>query len=654
MKKSKFIKACSVFVLPTTLLSGCNKAPKTMFDTMFDNCRNMIIESTPTPDYENKTKEQILSEVEEKTYTDVLDAKNTTYYFKDLDYASKDKAKWPCGTHITRALQIAVIGAKKNNNDFMNIAYKLSSFYLCNDFHNPNWWWEAIGIPRDFGDLAFFVYKMSTDKEKQRLLDIIHHGSFYYTPSTHGETVTGANLYDYAHITLKSAVLAQNTDELNTVNQYLLPGIEQDKEESFQSDGTFFQHGKMIQSGSYGRQGIIRLAKIAAAYANTNIDAFPQDKIEIMMNFIVNGLKYLVHKGSFNYSVLGRTYTRPTALDVHGGVTDLGDLNCLKYFLVLNNLPHREELEQLLKDVNESKSTFNGIKFYPSCSLITMNIDDVYLAFRGTNDGVVNIEGINGENFLGYNLSYGTNTCVMETGKEYYNIMPLWDYSALPGTTSVFETDKELRTHESLPLHRKLSGIFNINHPNDDDTDVVCMQKTTHEKISYTVTCFATNYGMVILGSGLKNENENPLPLRTTVEQCLINENPSISPDGTMVKHKNVIYRSLDNLSLKLETPHVVGDWSRNNDSYHEICESDVMKITIDTNEAKKYAYAIQPLAQYNNQFAVVSNNDDCHAILMPDKKHILAAFYTNSSFEYDSKQYTGTAKEIKLFDITK
>lgn len=652
MKNKNFIKLSGI-ALMSIALCGCNNKsnPKSTFDIMFDNCRNVVIESTPTPDYENKTKEQILSEVEEQIYTDVLDAKNETYYFKDIDYTSKDKAKWPCGTHVTRALQIAVVGAKKNNNDLIKIAYKLSSYYLCNDFHNPNWWWEAIGIPRDFGDLAFFTYKMSTEKEKQRVLDIIHHGSFYYTPGTH--TATGANLYDYAHITLKSAVLAQNEEELASVNQYLLPGIDQDKEESFQSDGTFFQHGRMIQSGSYGRQGIIRLSKIAAAYTNTGIEAFPQDKLEIMMNFIVNGLKYLTHKGCFNYSVLGRTYTRPSALDTHGGTTDLGDLNCLKFFSGIENLPHREEFNQFLSDVANNKSMFNGIKYYPSCSLVVMNLDDVYLAFRGTNANAVNIEGINGENMLGYNLSYGTNTCVMETGKEYYNIAPLWDYSALPGTTAVSETDQELASYVDIyDFARKLEGTFNIGHPIDDDTNVICMQKTTHEWISYTVTCFATNSGMIILGSGLKNSSAEPRDLRTTVEQCFLNAEPSISPDRTLVKHGNVIYRSLDNLPFNLTTPNVIGSWTRNNNSYQGVCESRVMNITLNTNETKKYAYSIQPLSLANAEFTVANNNEDCHAIVTPDKKHILAAFYNDSTFEYEGHPYKGLKNEMKTFDI--
>lgn len=655
----RFLKlfAAATFSLGFLVSCGDNK-PATPFDTLFNNGKKIVIENTPTGGYETKTKEEILAEVAPKTYHNVLDETNETYYFKDLDYASKDKAKWPCWNHVTRALQIAVVANKTNDDDMLDIAYKLGNYYFCNNFTNPNWWFAAIGVPRDFSDLGFFTYKMSTNNEKKQMLSVIRHGSFAYTTDT--RSATGCNLYDYAHITLKASILAKDQAELNTVSTYLLPGIAENKEEGFQSDGAFFQHGRMIQSGSYGRQGMIRLSKIAATVANTNVNIFTKDKLRIVLNSVVNGLKYLTHKGSFNYSVLGRTYSRPTALNISGGTTDLGNLHDLKCFLDVNDLPHRAELTKLLNDLEDSKATFSGINYFPSSSLITMNLDDIYMSYRGggisdSTRQTVNIEGINGENELGYNLSYGTNTCVMETGNEYLNMPALWDYDYLPGTTAVNETDEELKAnHPTSTFARKLEGTFLMGHPTSSNDDplteniVINMGQTKHEKIAYTITCFATLDGMVILGSNITNDDNQAL--HTCVEQCRVNTNPNIKESNLLVEHSNVVYRSLDNHIFTVETAEKTGNWKRNNNSYDLSVTERVLKIYLKA--VSHYAYSIQSKAKEDKVFKVAANTKDVHAIELPDGQHLAAAFYNDAEFIYNGKTYSGTKKTMRVFDL--
>lgn len=661
----------SIIVVPflaISFLTNCNKASK--YDVMFENSKRMIAECVNPDDYLSKSKDDILSEVEEKTFTDVLDRENKTYYFKNFDYETVASV-WPCAYHLTRTLKIAVAAYKRSDKDIMEIAHKLSSFWLCKDFYNDqNWYYSIIGVPSDLGDTAFFIYDLLSAKEKEKLLDIVRYGAFDYGPQpgdqyydNHPTKQTGCNLYDVALITLKAAILARDENELASVNQYLLPGITENEKEGFQDDGSFFQHGKVLQSGCYGRQGLIRLIKIMKTYDGAGIEGIPDENKRIIMNFVVNGLKYLTHKGAFNYASMGRTYSRPTSLDIHGGTTDAGDLSFLRFLKDDKNLPYRDEFLQFLDDLENDRPTFNGIHCNARSSLITTMVDNIYISFRGTNEQLCNSENNNGENILGHNLSYGCNTCVMETGQEYFEASPVWDYSYLPGTTAIEESDEVLKGYERLEYKRELQGFFKIANPSPNENEIISMQQTKYKvhdgddrkndkEVSFTVTCFATNKGMAILGAGLSHSSGKPI--HTTIEQCVMvpGITHELANDSHLLRNGNVYYRSLDDQNIIIEENTINGNWIRNNTAYNRPATSDVLKAYIPITKGT-YAYSIQTPSTKDMQFVVANNTENVQAVVVPNENKIIAAFYNDGSFIYNGNTYEGSKGDIKTFNLS-
>ncbi|MCQ3914605.1 MAG: hypothetical protein MJ201_02215 [Mycoplasmoidaceae bacterium] len=49
-------------------------------------------------------------------------------------------------------------------------------------------------------------------------------------------------------------------------------GIVEDDYEGFQSDGTFFQHGRLVYNGGYGRQAATLLTQIFATFAGSGYE----------------------------------------------------------------------------------------------------------------------------------------------------------------------------------------------------------------------------------------------------------------------------------------------------------------------------------------------------------------------------------------------
>lgn len=612
------------------------------------NYHKIVVETVPTDNYENMSASEIIEKLEPVQKSGLLDKKYDTYRFKDLNYSSEDRATWPAHLHIERALHIAVAAEKQKDSAKMDIAIKLTYFWLADNFWNSNWWFNTIGVPRDLGNIGIILFDKLSKGGQQRLLEIVHRGSFKYSPST--LTFTGANLFWYGDITLKSALLENDREAIDIMINRVIEEIKEDETEGFQHDGSFFQHGKEIYTGGYGRQASTFLTRIIASFAGSGY-TWPKDKLDILVNFIIEGIKYCTHKGQFSYLTMGRALSRQTAAYVDGTGTDLGNVFEYRYLLNLENCPHKEEIADMLDALEKKdRANFEGIKCYPQSAMISMNVgNDVYMSFKGVDNELINSETANSENILGHNFSYGANTCVMETGHEYDDISPYWKYDSLPGITSLPETDFELSHYNDDDFKpRKGEGPYFCGQTEDV---AFCMQRTNHMyrdktipydrlyKVDFTVTCFATQYGMVILGAGL-DWNKPDTKIITHVEQCFKTGDVNITT--SKVTHGNVVYKNLgENTTFAAEVSNVEGNWHRNKTSYVDSQEEkrDLLFIAIKTDQSKSYAYSIQPTKQKDHNFVVASNTKSIQAIDLGDGR-LAVACYDPGSFTYAGKPY--------------
>ena len=154
--------------------------------------------------------------------------------------------------------------------------------------------------------------------------------------------------------------------------------------------------------------------------------------MEVVEKFLLRGMRDMTHKGYINYSAGSRAFCRKNNL-----ITAKNNFSGLKEYILLPDFERNEELEQYLDNLDKGKSTFSGIDYFDNARVIAANLDDLYISFKGTHYDMTNTECVNEENRLGLNLSYGTNTCVMDTGEEYNNISAIWNYAYIPGTTSI-------------------------------------------------------------------------------------------------------------------------------------------------------------------------------------------------------------------------
>lgn len=659
MKKRFLILPILTGVTAFTPLAACAKEsiPSFDFDVIKQNYYSDMINTAPASKYDDWTSEQIKTELTPVTIVGALDKEYETYRFTNINYFDGDHATWPAHLHIQYSLQIAISAIKYEDDEIekeekLDIATKLTYFWIANNFKNWNWWFNTIGVPRDLSDLALIIFDRLSPRGQERLMEIIHRGSLLFNPET--RTYTGANLIWYSDITLKSAVLLRNNKEMNMMTKYLLKEIKLDAPEGFQHDGTFFQHGREIYNGGYGRQGSTFICKILSAFAETKFK-WPAEKLDILVNYILQGIKYTTHKGQFDYLVMGRALSRKSAAMVDGTGTDLGNVYLYRLLSKIVSGEKMDQIMEFLVKLENNQSSFEGIKCFPVSSYITMNVGSgVYIAFKGVTNTLVNSETANSENILGHNFSFGANTSVMNTGGEYQDISPVWNYARLPGTTCIDEDDEALAKYNDHDFKAPIcDGPFFCG---ETDGVAFCMQKAYHgyrngteaedelpkDKLHYTITCFATNKGMAILGSNIHFEGATAKTFTTTVEQCIKTGEVKNYGDQ-LVSHGPVIYKNINsNVTSKfivLEQPRT-GSWKRNKLSYDEDDRktTDILQITYSSNDPSKYAYSIQPDATKDFNFKVACNDDKIHAIDIGDK--IAVACYEPWHFTYESQTY--------------
>lgn len=630
-----------------------------------------ILENTDISPYDTKSVEDIKKELAVKVVDGI-----ETCYFTNIDYKTdNNRAEWKANNHNANTLKIAIAAIKSGNDELKDIAIKLTYYWVFNNFKNTNWWQNDLGATEAVAKIGVLLHGELNDKGQAALEGKVRNCSFKYNPSLKNHT--GANLFDYADISVKSSIIDDDVDEFNVAFNTIADEITTETPEGFVPDGSFFQHGRQIQNASYGT-AICRLGRIIKMISASN-KYFSDDKMTIIENYILSGLRCSIHKGYISYIPASRTYTRPeTPLDAK-----IFNTKQLAYYLDIPNFKNKTTLSNFIEDLKNKNSTFEGIKYFNVAKFLTMNIDDVYMSFNGSDNTLINSECVNNENQLGLNLSYATNTCVMDDGKEYVNNGPLWKYDYIPGTTS-FNLDSgkedeqliEIKGNPNLyddPLFETMlpapdeNGNIVYGGGFSEENNIAClMQKSvSHKENKFTVTCFGCEDGMVIVGSDLEYTGEvtgpgkfftTPRTIHTTLEQCNYKGSHKLSEDGKELTHGNVVYKILDNDNkMQVSTQEITGSWQRNNPDF----KNEVKPVTGNTllafiehgsNKAKGYAYSIQPKSREDKKFELIDTGDsNIHAVKLPNGK-VVAAFYKNGSFDYNGNKYEGSIGEYKIF----
>ena len=545
-------------------------------------------------------------------------------FWADINYNDNVRSTWAAIAHYSRMIAILhTFGEERlyTDGEYAARMVALLRGWVVLDPKNPNWWHNEIGTPMNIANIILMMHPVLSAEDIKAALPITERGCGRYNEAIFTRW-TGANLIWGAMNTLRHALLTCDRELLYLASRYVCGEISIGADEGIQRDGSFFQHGRRLYSGGYGRSFTEEIAAAAYVLSGTGC-AIPHEKLDILLIHVLDGLRYMTRGGVLDYAVVGRELSRPGALNV-GSLRRSVDL-----LLDIDGIPRKDELDAYRREM-EGDEIPPSVRYYPVAAMLCHHFDGIYVGAKMLNNTTLGAEKCNNEGELCYNMSYGTHTAVMRDGLEYYDIDPVWDFARIPGTLAVHECDEQLYARKGWERSTLPSECF--GGAAYDGCGII-YERCEHGGVSLYVTDFAIPHGFVSLGADIKcTEGE----ARLTVDQALFRG--SVTEDGASVVHNGIRYTPLDGVALTYECALRRGSWHRNSFARPD---TEVAMPVFDIGRectCDSYAYMISSASVPAPTVRVLCNNADCQAIELGNGT-VLAVFHKPSEITVDGQR---------------
>ena len=575
------------------------------------------------------------------------------YYFPDVDYSDKSRAIWLPAQHcgrLQRELALGGVDRIRTDAPWREKILGALRFWITKDYTSNNWWYNQISTPKSLLSIALMLDDYLTAADRAGIERIVLRGSFKAhcilgltsfdgLPANECNSVPdvwrAANLMWAAGTSVVHAVWTAD-EELMRISVALIEKELVFSEFGIKPDGAFVQHGMRWYSGGYGRAFVMEMTPLINLLGGTKF-AIAKEKIEILLLHVLDGQRHMHRNGYFDFNAIGREYCRR-------GLTHFCSLvGGIKTLSETEGIERADELSAFYREISGGEDNFEATVFYPSIAVLTHKKNGVYIGVRGRTDGILGAEHCNQEGVLSYNMSYGTVTCFMESGREYLNVSPIWDFAKIPGTTARYETDEQLLAKEGW-AHTTESEC-RVTSRTFGDAGVL-YERAVHDGISLNASFFTFGSCMVALGSDINDERGEVL--HTTVEQCIPADEYSI--EKNLVKNGKVTYKNLASSSDFVSSHETrTGSWHRNcRPTKDEPTTGEMLTVTMPMKSGDFYAYAVY--AGKEPSVRVIKNDKSCQAVIADGK--LMAVFHEDCELLFDGGAVSGKAGEILSLDV--
>ncbi|RZJ83438.1 MAG: chondroitinase, partial [Chryseobacterium sp.] len=421
---------------------------------------------------------------------------------------------------------------------------------------------------------------------------------------------------------LYRACITRNKLTLDSAAYYLFEPISvDDKKEGVQVDGSYYQHGKQQAIASYGRVFVANSVS-AAYYLRETKYALPSAKLDILVNYTKDTFLKTLRGSFYDFNVRGRGISRKDSL--LGNVSDI--IEKMKS-IDPANLPYWEAsiLRTTLKKGADYKVQPSHAQFWKSNYTLHIRADYTF-SVQSSSSRTLRTERGNDENILGKFLPDGA-TNLQRSGAEYVNIMPVWEWDKIPGTTSRdYLTDNGSAIQKSWGIPGTSEFVGGVS----DGMFGVTTYDLNSDSVEAKKSWFFFDKEIYCLGAGINSKAFEHIT--TTVNQAWLEgkvETSSTNLKGarSWVLHDGIGYFFPNGENIKLSAQVQQGSWHKINHFYdQEEIKHSVFKIWIDHGNKpadQTYSYAILPkidlngIKKYRNNNAVhiLANTNSIQAI---------------------------------------
>jgi len=490
---------------------------------------------------------------------------------------------------------------------------------------NKNWWYNDIFYPQAIGQTLILMRNSKTslpnDLEKaliQRMVRKLRVGD-------------GANTSDEALHYLYRACLTQNKGTLDSAAKYLFePVAVEDGKEGVQVDGSYYQHGKQQAIASYGRVFAGNSVN-AAFYLRDTEYALPKAQLAILVNYLKNTFLKTIRGSFYDFNVRGRGISRKDSLNAL--VSEM--VGKIKMFDPENSAYWDAAG---LRTSNQKKAGY-GIE--PSHTAFwksgyTLHVRPTYtFSIQAASARTLRTERGNNENVLGKFLSDGA-TNIQRSGSEYANLMPVWEWDKIPGTTSRdYSTDQGATIQKEWGIPGTTTFVGGVS----DGIYGASTYDLNNDSVQAKKAWFFFDREVVCLGAGINSKAKETVT--TTINQNWLRGNVTsgTTQNKSWTFHDSTGYFFPNGGNVKVTQQTQNGNWYRINQfqSKDEV-KHDVFKIWLDHGiqpQHASYAYIVIPsvsepeMKKYNaSGIVILKNTEDLQAVKHIELDMLQLVFY--------------------------
>jgi len=508
-----------------------------------------------------------------------------------IEYTSQQRGSWQPTQHLNNVMAMARAWNKTGSAFYhdpklLQSIHKALNYWLANDFQCPNWWYPQIGVPQIMAPILILMEGELSQEQIAKGYIILDRSKI---------SQTGQNkVWQSGNVLLKS-LLQRNSEMVSKAAQSIQEELKVAPGEGIQPDGSFHQHGPQIQFGNYGMAYVGDMIKWIKLLRNTPF-AFDESKMAILRNYLLDGQQWITWKNQMDISACGR--------QLFLNAQESKARSLARAFSQMESLD-----PAFAKSYQKAGKyeTLTGNKHFWRSDFQVQRTNDYYFSVKMCSERVIGAESCNSENIRGYYMGDGA-TYFYQSGVEYENIFPFWDWKKIPGTTTM-QDDKELPVLTASGYRLVTNFVGGVS----DGKSGIAVLDYSRNGLTARKSWFIFNDQVVCLGAGITSVAG--VPVTTSINQSFLKgevlaktkETITIQPEAgealqpKWILHDHTGYYFPEGANLKLETKTVTGSWNRVASMYKdEPITAPIFKLWIEHGIVptdQTYAYCLVPKA---------------------------------------------------------
>lgn len=482
--------------------------------------------------------------------------------WSDIKYDDNERGNWKPLYHMRRIRSMAFsymhpASANFQQPELLRAINLGLEFWNVKRFKCPNWWHNEIGVPQQMRDIIILMRPALSKTHLANALEIL---AQYKVESS----ATGANLVWSADLGIHYALLTGQPSLAEKYVKLIVKEIQITTGDGVQPDYSFHQHDKRLQMYQYGGAFLLENIRLAWEFRGTRL-AFPEDKLKLLSDFVVKGWQVMARGIHTVPGTMDRSASRKDAMhsaDIRFIIPYLKDV-----------CPERRDDWEFLRAVQNGEKSLNGFWYYPYSDFSVYHQKDFSFLLKTISTRTLSTESINKENLKGHLLN-SADGYLIRNGKEYFNLMPVWDWEHLPGLTNFKGSDRINRKafNGSVSSSSGANGTYGFS-----SMDYELQNKDGTRSITAKKSWFCYDGKVICLVADLKGKNVDTA--YTTLDQArwqdpvYVNKRKSVQAGlhelnrDKWIYHNQLLYVPLNISPLRLQLGEATGSWASINNS---------------------------------------------------------------------------------------